>query len=99
MLCNDEAIMSAASASNAQCACRLLRASVAEAERVIGAPLPAISHFAEEQSAELRDRIFDEFNSLAVLLRAPAATFVQAAQPGSRGRRRRRMTGMPLPGW
>jgi hypothetical protein len=56
---------------------------VAEAERVLGAPLPAIPHFAEEQSAELRDRIFDEFNSLAVLLRAPAATFVQATPPGS----------------
>ena len=54
---------------------------MAEAERVLGAPLPAIAHFAEEQSAELRDRIFDEFNSLAVLLRAPAATFVQAARP------------------
>ena len=45
----------------------------------MGAPLPAISHFAEEQSAELRDRIFDEFNSLAVVLRAPAAAFVQEA--------------------
>ncbi len=57
--------------------CRLLQQSVQEAERVVGAPLPAISHFAEEQSAELRDRIFDEFNSLAVVLRAPSATFIQ----------------------
>lgn len=56
---------------------RLLQQSVQEAERVVGAPLPAISHFAEEQSAELRDRIFDEFNSLAVVLRAPSATFIQ----------------------
>ena len=43
----------------------------------MGAPLPAISHFAEEQSPELRDRIFDEFNSLAVVLRAPSANFIQ----------------------
>ena len=44
-----------------------------------GAPLPAISHFSEEQSSELRDRIFDEFNTLAVILRAPSATFIKAA--------------------
>ncbi|EIE24641.1 Adaptor protein complex beta subunit, partial [Coccomyxa subellipsoidea C-169] len=54
---------------------RLLQQSVREAERVVGAPLPAISHFAEEQSPELRDRIFDEFNSLAVVLKAPSANF------------------------
>jgi hypothetical protein len=56
---------------------RLLQQNVKEAERVLGAPLPAISHFAEEQSLELRDRIFDEFNSLAVVLRAPSASFLQ----------------------
>lgn len=60
---------------------RLLRASVGEAERVLGAPAPPIAHFAEEQSAELRDRIFDEFNSLAIVLRAPAASFVQDGPP------------------
>lgn len=57
--------------------CRLLQQNTKEAERVLGAPLPAISHFAEEQSPELRDRIFDEFNSLAVVLRAPSSTFLQ----------------------
>ena len=59
--------------------CRLLQHSVKEAERVAGSPLPAISHFSEEQSSELRDRIFDEFNTLAVILRAPSATFIKAA--------------------
>ena len=44
-----------------------------------GTPLPPISHFSEEQSSELRDRIFDEFNTLAVILRAPSATFIKAA--------------------
>ena len=44
-----------------------------------GSPLPAISHFSEEQSSELRDRIFDEFNTLAVILRAPSATFIKEA--------------------
>jgi hypothetical protein len=42
-------------------------------------PLPAISHFSEEQSSELRDRIFDEFNTLAVVLRAPSAAFIKDA--------------------
>ena len=42
-----------------------------------GSPLPAISHFSEDQSSELRDRIFDEFNTLAVILRAHSATFIR----------------------
>ncbi len=58
---------------------RLLRTGVAEAAAVIAAPTPALAAFAEEQSAELRDRIFDEFNSLAVIFRAPAVTFVPPA--------------------
>lgn len=53
-----------------------------EAESVVSAPKPAISHFAEEQSAELRDRIFDELNSLAVVLRVPSAVFIQDAPVG-----------------
>ncbi len=60
-------------------ACRLLQHSVKEAERVAGSPLPAVSHFSEEQSSELRDRIFDEFNTLAVILRAPSVTFIKEA--------------------
>ena len=59
--------------------CRLLQHSVKEAERVAGSPLPAVSHFSEEQSSELRDRIFDEFNTLAVILRAPSVTFIKEA--------------------
>ncbi len=58
---------------------RLLQAGVAAAEAVIAAPAPALAAFAEEQSAELRDRVFDEFNSLAVIFRAPSATFVPPA--------------------
>ena len=55
---------------------RLLQAGVAAAAAVIAAPAQALAAFAEEQSAELRDRVFDEFNSLAVIFRAPSATFV-----------------------
>ena len=57
--------------------CRLLQHSVKEAEQVAGSPLPAISHFSEDQSSELRDRIFDEFNTLSVILRAHSAAFIR----------------------
>lgn len=57
-------------------ACRLLQAGVEAAAAVIAAPAQALAAFAEEQSAELRDRVFDEFNSLAVIFRAPSAMFV-----------------------
>lgn len=58
-------------------ACRLLQYSVDEAARVIAPPLAAVTSFAEEQSPELRDRIFDEFNTLAVIYREPSAAFLR----------------------
>lgn len=39
------------------------------AERVINPPKQAVSVFAGDQSSEIKDRIFDEFNSLAVVYR------------------------------
>lgn len=50
-----------------------------EARRVIQPPLPHITTFAEEQSAEMRDLIFDNFNTLAVLFRAPPSSFLQGS--------------------
>ena len=46
---------------------RLLRHGVETAERVINPTKQAVSVFAETQSSEIKDRIFDEFNSLAVV--------------------------------
>lgn len=47
------------------------------ARRVICAPLPATqAGFSEEQGAELRDRVFDEFNSLSVVFNAPSSSFL-----------------------
>ena len=46
---------------------------------MIAPPQQAVTSFAEEQSPELRDRIFDEFNSLAVIYREPAAAFQRRA--------------------
>eukprot|EP00191_Tetraselmis_sp_GSL018_P016705 CAMPEP_0177583838 /NCGR_PEP_ID=MMETSP0419_2-20121207/3549_1 /TAXON_ID=582737 /ORGANISM="Tetraselmis sp., Strain GSL018" /LENGTH=782 /DNA_ID=CAMNT_0019073283 /DNA_START=341 /DNA_END=2685 /DNA_ORIENTATION=- len=55
---------------------RLLQHSAEAAQRVVCPTIPVVSAFAEEQSAELRDKIFDEFNTLSVILRAPASTFL-----------------------
>ena len=48
---------------------------------MINPSLPSISAFSEDQSAELRDRIFDEFNSLAVVYQQPSSSFVRQADP------------------
>jgi len=37
------------------------------AERVVNPPKQAVSVFADTQSSEMKDRIFDEFNSLSVV--------------------------------
>ena len=61
------------------CACRLLQHNLDEARRIIQPPLPHIATFAEEQSPEMRDIIFDNFNTLAVLFRAPPSSFLQTS--------------------
>lgn len=56
---------------------RLLQHNLAEAQRIVATAVPPITQFAETQSPELRDRIFDEFNSLAVVYQAPSSSFIQ----------------------
>lgn len=46
---------------------RLLQHDVSVAERVVNPPKQAVSVFADTQSNEIKDRIFDEFNSLSVV--------------------------------
>ncbi|KAJ6406347.1 hypothetical protein OIU84_009963 [Salix udensis] len=46
---------------------RLLQHNVTVAERVVNPPKQAVSVFADTQSSEVKDRIFDEFNSLSVV--------------------------------
>jgi len=46
---------------------RLLQYDPAVAERVVNPPKQAVSVFADTQSSEMKDRIFDEFNSLSVV--------------------------------
>eukprot|EP00887_Chlorella_sp_A99_P000646 scaffold5.g646.t1 len=59
---------------------RLLQHSVGAAQAVIAAPRPPATRFTEAQTAETQDRIFDELNSLSVVYRAPAATFVDVEE-------------------
>lgn len=46
---------------------RLLQYNVSVAQRVVDPPKQAVSVFADTQSSEIKDRIFDEFNSLSVV--------------------------------
>ena len=62
-------------------ACRLLRHDVGEAQRIIGPAVAPLSSFAEEQSPEIMDRIFSEFNSLSVIYRRPSQAFVKVCPP------------------
>ena len=39
-----------------------------------------VAAFAEETSPEIMDRIFEEFNSLSVVYRRPASSFVKVTQ-------------------
>lgn len=39
-----------------------------------------VAAFAEETSPEIMDRIFEEFNSLAVVYRRPASSFVKVTE-------------------
>ena len=59
-------------------ACRLLHHNMLEAKRIVASPAPAITRFAEEQSPEQRDHIFDELNTLAVIYRKPSSSFTNA---------------------
>ncbi|XP_078431781.1 adaptin family protein [Wolffia australiana] len=54
---------------------RILQHDVSMAERVVNPPKQAVSVFADTQSSELKDRIFDEFNSLSVIYQKPSFMF------------------------
>jgi len=58
---------------------RLLQYSVEEAKRVICFPKENVVEFSEALSSEVKDKIFDEFNSLSVVYRQPSYSFVVAS--------------------
>jgi len=47
-----------------------------EAKSVIAPRRPVLARFEDSQPAEVQDRIFDEWNSMSTVYRAPAATFI-----------------------
>ena len=59
---------------------RLLLHSVDQAKRVVAPDAGPVAAFAEETSPEIMDRIFEEFNSLSVVYRRPASSFVKVRQ-------------------
>ncbi|KAK2986463.1 hypothetical protein RJ640_029696, partial [Escallonia rubra] len=61
---------------------RLLQYKVSVAERVVNPPKQAVSVFADTQSSEIKDRIFDEFNSLAVVYQKPSYMFTDKEHRG-----------------
>ncbi|RWR77412.1 beta-adaptin-like protein A isoform X1 [Cinnamomum micranthum f. kanehirae] len=61
---------------------RLLQYDVSLAERVVDPPKQAVSVFADTQSSEIKDRIFDEFNSLSILYQKPSYMFTDKEHRG-----------------
>ncbi|GKV03387.1 hypothetical protein SLEP1_g15695 [Rubroshorea leprosula] len=61
---------------------RLLQHNVSVAERVVNPPKQAVSVFADTQSSEIKDRIFDEFNSLSVVYQKPSYMFTDKEHRG-----------------
>ncbi|KAK1372487.1 hypothetical protein POM88_028680 [Heracleum sosnowskyi] len=61
---------------------RLLQHKVSVAEAVVNPPKQAVSAFADTQSSEIKDRIFDEFNSLSVVYQKPSYMFTDKEYRG-----------------
>ncbi|KAL3633462.1 hypothetical protein CASFOL_022224 [Castilleja foliolosa] len=61
---------------------RLLQYDVSVAERIVNPPKQAVSVFADTQSSEIKDRIFDEFNSLSVVYQKPSYMFTDKEHRG-----------------
>lgn len=61
---------------------RILQYNVSVAERVVNPPKQAVSVFADTQSSEIKDRIFDEFNSLSVVYQKPSYMFTDKEHRG-----------------
>ncbi|XP_051129481.1 beta-adaptin-like protein A [Andrographis paniculata] len=61
---------------------RLLKYDISVAERIVNPPKQAVSVFADIQSSEIKDRIFDEFNSLSVVYQKPSYMFVNKEYRG-----------------
>ncbi|KAL7150756.1 hypothetical protein ABFS83_05G134500 [Erythranthe nasuta] len=61
---------------------RLLTYDISVAEKIVNPPKQAVSVFADTQSSEMKDRIFDEFNSLSVVYQKPSYMFTDKEHRG-----------------
>ncbi|XP_020105678.1 beta-adaptin-like protein A [Ananas comosus] len=61
---------------------RLVQYDVTVAEHVVNPPKQAVSVFADTQSSEIKDRIFDEFNTLSVVYQKPSYMFTDKEHRG-----------------
>jgi len=62
---------------------RLLQYSPEEARRIICTPKEIVEEFQEEMDMELKERVFDEFNTLSTVYKQPASKFVVSKVAGS----------------
>ncbi|XP_042484653.1 beta-adaptin-like protein A [Macadamia integrifolia] len=61
---------------------RVLQYNVSVAECLVNPPKQAVSVFADTQNSEIKDRIFDEFNSLSVIYQKPSYMFTDKEHQG-----------------
>mmetsp|Transcript_39931 Transcript_39931/g.87163 ORF Transcript_39931/g.87163 Transcript_39931/m.87163 type:complete len:851 (+) Transcript_39931:130-2682(+) len=64
---------------------RLLEISPEEARRVVCAPKEVVEEFQEEMDADIKERIFEEFNTLSTVYKQPATKFVLSKEPSGLG--------------
>lgn len=56
---------------------RLLRVNPRAASEVVCAPKTAVTTFAEDDTSEMRDQLFEEFNTLSVIFHMPSSHFIK----------------------
>jgi vesicle coat complex subunit len=59
----------------------LLKSDINTAQKIISALRPHITDFVEDQPLEIKDRLFEEFNSLSVIYNLPSERFIVATPP------------------
>lgn len=62
---------------------RLLQYSPEEARRIICTPKEIVETFQEEMDLDIKEKVFDEFNSLSTIYKQPASKFVVSKAIGS----------------
>lgn len=56
---------------------RLLRNNVRAAAQVVCAPKDAVQNFLEDDNSDVRDKLFEEFNSMSVVYNLPSVAFIR----------------------